>query len=156
MTLDLRVARLEAAEAIRNLKARYCELCDAGYRAEELAELFVEDATWDGGTALGRHEGRAAIRRFFEGMPSMISFAIHHVTNPRIDVAADAASATARWLLLQAATDATGDQAMWFAAAYEDEYVRVDGNWRFTRVALSTRFLAPYERGWGTSRTSLD
>jgi hypothetical protein len=75
MTLDLRVARLEAAEAIRNLKARYCELCDAGYRAEELAELFVEDA---------------------------------------------------------------------------------HGNWRFTRVALSTRFLAPYERGWGTSRTSLD
>jgi hypothetical protein len=149
MTVDDRIARLEAAEAIRNLKARYCELCDTGYRADELAALFVDDAIWDGGPALGVHEGRDAIRRFFEEMPTTLAFAIHHVTNPRIEVAADANSAVGHWLLLQVATSARRGQALWLAATYEDEYVRVGGEWRFKRVVLATRFLAPYESGWG-------
>jgi hypothetical protein len=151
MTLETRIARLEAAEAIRNLKARYCELCDTGYQAAPLAALFTPDAVWDGGEALGVHHGREAIGRFFVAMPSTLSFAIHHVTNPRIEVAADAASATGHWLLLQTATDPTGRQAMWFAATYEDEYVRTGEDWLFSRVTLSTRFLAPYERGWAAA-----
>jgi SnoaL-like protein len=44
MTVEARLARLEAAEQIRALKACYGELCDSGYDAENLAELFVEDA----------------------------------------------------------------------------------------------------------------
>lgn len=148
MTLERRIERLEAAEAIRNLKALYCELCDTGYRADELAGLFAEDAVWDGGTALGRHEGREAIRAFFHTMPSTLSFAIHHVTNPRIVVAPDVRSATAHWLLLQAATQAQGGQGLWFAASYEDRYVRIDDAWLFQNVTLSTRFVANYESGW--------
>jgi hypothetical protein len=149
--IELRIARLEAAEAIRNLKARYCELCDSGYRADELATLFTDDATWDGGSSLGVHEGRAAIRQFFNTMPSIVSFAIHHVTNPRIEVAADANTATGHWLLLQTATDSNTRRAFWYAATYEDEYVRLGADWRFRRVVLSPRFLAPYDRGWAAA-----
>ncbi|MGY1745022.1 nuclear transport factor 2 family protein [Blastococcus sp. SYSU D00695] len=152
MTLETRIARLEAAEAIRNLKARYCELCDSGYPADPLAALFTQDAVWDGGEVLGVHHGREAIGRFFSTMPSTLSFAIHHVTNPRIEVAADADSATGHWLLLQAATDPTGQHAMWLAGTYEDEYVRSGDEWLFRRVTLSTRFLAPYERGWAAAK----
>lgn len=151
MSVEQRLAQLEAAEAIRNLKARYCELCDDGYPADALTELFAPDATWDGGALLGAHHGHAAIRQFFEAMPASLSFAIHHVTNPRIEVAPDAATARGHWLLLQTATDAGSGQAVWFAATYEDDYVRIGDGWRFQHVRLSTRFVAPYERGWGST-----
>jgi ketosteroid isomerase-like protein len=148
MSVELRLARLEAAEQIRNLKGRYCDLCDTGYAAEELAALFTEDAVWDGGPELGRHAGRAAIRAFFERMPAMLSFAIHHATNPQITVSADTTSATGRWCLLQVATSAADGQAFWFAATYDDTYVRVDDGWLFASVQVTSHFVAPYERGW--------
>jgi hypothetical protein len=150
MNLERRIERLEAAESIRNLKARYCTLCDDGYVASELAELFTEDATWDGGTSLGVHHGRAAIQRFFESMPATLSFAIHHVTNGSIEVAPDAKSATGQWLLLQMGTAANNGRALWIAGTYDDTYVRVEERWRFQRVVLSARFVAPYDRGWST------
>jgi hypothetical protein len=152
VSLGRRIARLEAAEQIRNLKARYCELCDDGYPPDELAELFTDDAEWNGGDMLGAHRGRDAIRDFFATMPATLSFAIHHVTNPRIDVADDVTTATGHWLLLQAATDPSGQQAMWLAATYDDQYLHTNDGWRFRRVTLTTRFLAPYEQGWGARR----
>jgi hypothetical protein len=147
MSLERRLARLEAAEQIRNLKGRYCDLCDSGYDAEKLSALFAEDAVWDGGNELGRHEGRTAIRGFFDQMPAVLSFAIHHVTNPQLTVSEDALSAIGRWYLLQVATSAD-NRALWFAATYDDTYVRVDGEWLFQAVRLRGRFTAPYERGW--------
>ena len=46
MTTDLetRLRRLEDIEAIRVLKARYCERCDDGYDVAALMPLFTEDA----------------------------------------------------------------------------------------------------------------
>ena len=82
MDLETRIARLEAAESIRILKAHYCDLCDTGYDVEALGSLFVEDAAWDGGD-LGTFEGVDAIKRFFRHMPKVLRFAIHHVTNQR-------------------------------------------------------------------------
>jgi hypothetical protein len=64
--LESRLARLEDREQLRELKHRYPALCDADYYADGLAELFTPDAVWDGG-AMGRHEGREAIRAFFAG-----------------------------------------------------------------------------------------
>jgi ketosteroid isomerase-like protein len=61
-----RLQALEDAEAIRNLKARYAALCDNHYDADGIAMLFTEDALWES-PALGRFEGREAIRGFFRG-----------------------------------------------------------------------------------------
>ena len=154
MTVEARLARLEAAEQIRALKARYCELCDNGYDADKLAALFVEDAVWDGGRQLGRYEGREAILRFFQGMPAMLSFAIHYVSNPFITVSDDAMSGKGSWYLLQTATTSPEGRAMWFAATYEDEYIRVGDSWFFKGVLLKRRFFAPYERGWARSENA--
>ncbi len=147
MTLEARIARIEAAEVIRALKARYCDLCDDGYDADALASLFTPDAVWDGGD-LGRFEGPDAIRRFFAGTARALSFAIHHVTNSTISVADDAQSATGRWYLLQAATLRQGNRAVWIAGRYEDELVRVGEDWRFRSVTIRTRFFTPYASGW--------
>jgi hypothetical protein len=64
--IERRLQVLEDGEAIRNLKARYTALCDNQYDADGIASLFTEDAVWES-PALGRYEGRAAIRNFFRG-----------------------------------------------------------------------------------------
>jgi len=147
MDLEARIARLEAAESIRSLKAHYCDLCDAGYNSDELGALFTDDATWDGGD-LGTFEGVEAIKRFFGHMPKVLSLAIHHVTNPAIDVADDALSATGTWYLLQPATLATTDQAVWIDGRYQDEFVKIDNVWRFSRIRIDTKFFTTSGSGW--------
>ena len=144
-TIEERLAALEAIEEIRRLKARYAAACDANYDADAIAALFAEDAVWDGG-ALGKAEGREAIRAFFRGAPKHFPFAIHHVMNPIIEVDGDRASA--QWYLLQPATMARGNRAVWLAATYHDEYARIGGEWKFKRLAVTPRFLTPYEEGW--------
>ena len=149
MTLEERVRRLEDLESIRQLKYRYCNLCDDGYPPDALAALFTDDAVWDGGL-LGKSEGRAAIRKFFAGCSKTVSFAIHHVINPIIEVDGDAA--TGLWLLWQPLVFARADRAAWLAARYHDRYVRVDGEWRFQHVLVETRALSPYEEGFAKVR----
>ncbi|MDX1383576.1 MAG: nuclear transport factor 2 family protein [Thermoanaerobaculia bacterium] len=148
--LEARVRRLEDVEAIRRLKARYCFACDAGYDVEALAELFTEDAVWDGG-ALGVAEGREAIRRFFERAPQAMSFAVHMVTNPLIEIDGD--TATGAWYLLQAATHAPSESAVWGSARYDEEYVRTETGWKFRRLRLTSHFWTPYGSGWLAERS---
>ena len=73
--IERRLQVLEDAEEIRNLKARYAALCDNQYDADGIAGLFTQDAVWES-PALGRFEGRDAIRNFFRGASSIFSFAI--------------------------------------------------------------------------------
>jgi ketosteroid isomerase-like protein len=94
--IERRLRVLEDGEAIRNLKARYAALCDNQYDADGIASLFTEDAVWES-PALGRYEGREAIRNFFRGASSIFSFAIHYSLNGHIDIEGD--QARARWYL---------------------------------------------------------
>lgn len=148
-TLEARIRTLEDIEAIRNLKARYARYCDDDYDADALAPLFTEDAVWDGGM-LGRCEGREAIRTFFGGTARVMPYAIHHVTNPEIEVAGD--EATGKWLLWQPCIHAEGNQALWMAGGYADRYRRENGEWRFAEVLISLKMLSPYEAGWAQAR----
>lgn len=143
--LERRVQHLEDIEAIKLLKARYADACDRGYDADALASLFAVDAIWDGGT-FGRYEGREAIRTFFQGVSSDIPFAMHYMINPIIAVDGDAA--TGKWHLFQTCTFAEGNQAIFGAARYDEEYRRIDGAWLFWRLALISSFWTPYEDGW--------
>ena len=61
-SLEKRIRVLEDIEEIKKLKHRYCALCDANYNADALAELFTEDAVWDG-QERGRNDGREARHR---------------------------------------------------------------------------------------------
>ena len=60
-SIEARIQRLEDIEAIKQNKARNCAHCDNDYAPDALAELFTEDAIWDGGV-FGLHEVREAIR----------------------------------------------------------------------------------------------
>jgi hypothetical protein len=58
-SLEARLQALEDREEIARLKARYCQLNDGGWNGpthahvDEVVDLFVEDAVWDGDTATG-------------------------------------------------------------------------------------------------------
>ena len=154
--LEARVEAAEAVHAIQSLKARYAELVDRRYargrarEAPELAEtadaiaaLFTEDGVWDGGPALGRCEGRAAIAERMR--EPTLRFSWHFFLKPRIEVAGDRAHA--RWDILSPCTTRDG-RPHWMVGVEDDAYRRVDGVWLHERMQLTTVFLAPHERGW--------
>ena len=144
-TLEKRVRELEDVNAIRELKARYAAYCDDGYNPDGIAALFVEDAVWESG-ALGRYEGRDAIREFFKGASGIFTFALHYALNPQIEVTGD--TARARWYLFMPCTISDGNQAMWRAGIDDEEYVKVDGRWMFKSKRSTALFHTPCDQGW--------
>jgi len=141
--LKEKIQRLDDIEAIKNLKARYCAYCDDNYDADGIASQFVEDGVWDGGIR-GKYEGREAIRAFFKEGTRRITFAVHQVLNPIIEVDGDTAHAS--WYLLQPCTE--GGQAYWVSGVYRDDYVKVDGKWFYQNLSVTFNFWTPYEQGW--------
>jgi ketosteroid isomerase-like protein len=150
--LARQIQKQEDIEAIKQLKGRYCLRVDT-HDWDGVAELFTEDAVWDG-KGVGRYEGREAIRLFFHNLPQMLSFALHYVMNPIITVNGD--SATGSWYLLEPCTMVAGNQAVWGTARYEEEYVRVGGTWKFKTVRLLPVFWTPFEQGWVKKRSVLE
>jgi len=144
-TLEARIRRLEDIEALRQLKVRYAAFCDDDYDADGIASLFTDDGIWDGGQ-MGCCEGKKAIREFFSTSDRAVPFAIHHVTNPLIEIDGD--RATGRWYLWQPCTFAEGNQGLWMAATYDDVYHRDGDRWLFHHVIITLRMLSPYEAGW--------
>lgn len=62
-----RLRRLEDAEAIRQLKARYCAACDAGHHGAAVAALFAPDGVREA-PGIIRAEGREAIARYMDAV----------------------------------------------------------------------------------------
>ena len=147
--LERRIKALEDIEEIKKLTARYCAYCDDSYDADAIADLFTEDAVWDGGMR-GRAEGREGIRDFFARSSQRLPFAIHMVMNPIIEVEGDTAKGT--WYLFQPCTFAEGDQAVWGSARYDDEYVRINGRGMFQNLKLTSHFWTPFDQGWVKTR----
>ena len=145
-SIESRLERLEAIEEIKQLKAKYCRFFDEGYDPDGISGLFTEAGVWDGGRTFGVAEGRDGIRQHFEGAGSRISIARHQVMNPIIEV--NGQTATGHWLLFQPCTDASSGEAVWLAATYNDEYLKVDSGWLIDRLTIAVAFFSPYDKGW--------
>jgi len=143
--LERRIRALEDIEAIKQLKYRYADACDRGYDADTLADLFTEDAIWDGGV-FGRYDGQEAIRQYFQDISSDIVFAMHYMMNPIIEVDGD--EARGAWYLFQTCTFAEGNTPILGAAKYAERYQRVHGTWKFRHLQLISIFWTPYDEGW--------
>jgi hypothetical protein len=154
--LEKRLDAVLAVQEIERLKARYAALVDARYArgavvepskldeiARAIAALFSEDATWDGGRALGVARGRAEIAARM-GEPTLL-FSRHYFVQPRIEVDGDLASG--RWDLIAPCTTKDG-RPHWMAGVEDDTYRRVGGRWLHQSMRLSVVFLAPHEVGW--------
>ncbi len=154
-------ARVESAEsvlAIHALKAEYSQLVDRRFVRGQLlgegalsalvaraADLFTEDATWDGGPGLGVAVGRAAIADRLAA--TTLSFGRHYFVSPRIEVDGDRAHG--RWELLSPCRRPDGT-SYWMAGYEDDEYRRVDGRWLHASMRLTAVFMTPVGEGWTT------
>ncbi|MCP4907737.1 MAG: nuclear transport factor 2 family protein [bacterium] len=158
--LEARLAEVEGHRAILDLKSLYGTLADARYTrkgprstseieavADQLADLFTDDAVWEGGAQLGRCEGKDAIRaRFSE---PTLHYSWHFFVKPEIRLAGDRAKGT--WDVLALITTLEG-RAVWMVGVEHDEYARVGGRWLHTRMQLDSQLMAPHDKGWAPKR----
>jgi len=150
--LQARLRRLEDTEAIRNLKSRYAQLCDRNYSPDQLANLFTEDAVWDG-AAFGVFRGREQIRAFFAGVSRQITWALHYMAGPEITINSDGETASGCWYLFEPCTMTQRNnpgtkEPVLQMAKYEDSYRRVDGVWKFAHVKIEYEALTNLYEGW--------
>ena len=149
--VEERIARLEDIESIRQLKHQYASYCDNGYMADSIAALFVDDAVWES-NSFGTYEGRDAIHGFITKIGNEIVFALHYMDNAVIDIAPDGQTAKGRWILFEPATmtrgESGGTDSVVITADYEDDFVKVDGEWRFKKVKVNFHTVANLHEGW--------
>ena len=146
MDLEVRITRLEDLEAIKQLKARYCEICDDDHDPERITGIFTEDGIWEG-RGIGRAVGHQEIRALFRRFQKTISFSQHMTMNPVIEVDGDMAKGT--WYFFGPFTMAEENQALWQACRYHEDYRKVDGAWKIAHLRVkSPRMSAAYEKGW--------
>lgn len=143
--LEARIRVLEDIEAIKKLKATYAYLVDTRNWQEFMA-LFTDDAVSDFGP-LGCYEGKAEITRFTRDIIlKSYSFMTHMFHNPIIEVKGE--KATGEWYFEVPATHTEKNRALWLAGKYEEEYVKVDGEWKFKKVVGRIYYITPYDEGW--------
>ena len=149
--LETRVRRLEEIQAIERLKNEYGRLIDAGlagsapFPQPEFMDQFTDDAVWEANYH-GRFEGKEAIREFFAGVADAVSFSLHYMVAPAIDVASPWTAATANWYTFETLT--VNGRVVWLAAHYDDVYTKRQGRWQFQHVTATIHYMTPYETGW--------
>ncbi len=144
--LERRIAAIEDLEAIKQLKARYCQICDDDHNPDQITSIFSEDGVWEG-RVIGTARGHAEIRKLFEGFQKMIGFSQHMVMNPVIEVDGDHAKGT--WYFFGTFTFYEGNQAKWQSARYHEDYVKVNGDWKIQHLRVKGPGMsADYEKGW--------
>jgi hypothetical protein len=145
--LARRITVLEDIEAIKQLKAEYCDICDDDHNQDRIVTIFAEDGIWEG-AGMGTAKGHGEIRKLFKSFADRISFSQHNVFNPRITV--NGSEAHGIWYFLGPFTFRKGNRQLWLAARYEDDYVKVAGRWKFKHLRAIGRMTAPYETGWAS------
>src|SRR6266568_3158555 len=73
-----------------------------------------------------------------------LPFSVHFLTNESITIDGDTAVGT--WRYLQSTV--YKGQAVWIAGRYHNDFVRVEGQWKFQHVRIDAMFVTPYEDGW--------
>lgn len=151
-SLEERIARLEDAKAIHEVKFRYTNATDTGYDLDGIAACFTPDGRWAAEGFADCH-GRDEIREFFGGLKQVVTMALHHATNPRIQVAADGTTATGQFYLHCLCTmlrgdEAGGSDAVLMMGTYRDRFARHDGEWLISELVADVRHVSGWTEGW--------
>lgn len=153
--LEGRIRRIEDYREIENLMYRYIYACDELKDADLIASYFTEDCLWEARgnfSEFGTAEGREGVREMFVENPSIFPMTAHFLTNPIINLGRDGDTAWGQWHTLEAATLREHKGQVWMAAWYDNDFRRVDGDWRISHIRYSDTFVAPYEEGWLKNR----
>ena len=120
-------------EAIKRLKYRYVRLLDLK-EFDEMAELFLEDATASYSDGTRSYDGRDAILGFLrEALEPRTMVTSHKVHQPEIELTGPD-TATATWGLEDVVIITDHALEIRGAAFYSDRYTKVDGAWRISHT----------------------
>jgi hypothetical protein len=150
--LEREVGLLEDTKAIKRLQRAYGYYVDKKL-SREIAALFADDPNTTaelGGS--GVYVGRARIAEYYDRIiggenlkPGQLFN--HMILQGVVHVAPDGRTAKGRWrALIQIGEH--GQSATWAEGPYENEYVKEDGVWKFSKVHWYQTFSAPYAPGW--------
>ena len=146
--LERRIARLEARAEIAELLASYAFLLD-DHEFEALGELFTPDARF--GSPGSTHTGRAAIVANYRALSEVYRITLHEARGFVLEFLDDE---HARGKVLGFSEQASAQHTVITSFRYRDEYVRMDGRWRFaarqvrTLYAMTHAELASGGLGW--------
>lgn len=133
--LQQRIYRLEAIEAIKQLKARYLTACDRK-QVDVLRDCFPDRPVVIDYGPVGSFDHRDGLAGIFEKIACNDHvFDIHLGANPQIRLI-DATHAEGVWGLYFFQIDAATDKLMQLAGYYDDRYELIDGAWKI----VETRF----------------
>jgi hypothetical protein len=150
--LERDVGILEDTKAIKRLQRAYGYYVDKKL-SREIGALFADapGTTAELGGS-GVYVGRARIAEFYdrviggEGLEHGELFN-HMILQGVVHVAPGGRTAKGRWrALIQLGQH--GESAVWAEGPYENEYVKEDGVWKFSKVHWYQTFSAPYSPGW--------
>ena len=147
-SLAERVERLEAIDAIRQLKARYLNACDQ-QDPQGMSHCFAPgDVLIDMGH-LGVFHHRDELAAFYRaaGCHEYI-LDMHHGVNPEIELI-DASHARALWSLNYRNINTRDQTVTLLSLLYHDEYAKLGGEWKIVtcRVEYKTALHLSYADG---------
>ncbi len=151
--LEDQLGRLQDIRAIEQLKYRYANYCDNGYDPEGIASLFTPDGVWVVNGVGGDVAGAEAIRKHFRELSRSISWALHFMIAPQVNLADDRQSAVGKFYLLCHCTIAkTGEprehDAVVLTLNYVDRFVKQGGCWLFKELRGTMHQASTWELGW--------
>ena len=139
MDFEQRLARLEALEAIRQLKHRYLNACDLK-EVEAIRDCFATGPITIDYGPLGVFHDRDSFIALYQRLACQPQVRdSHHGANPEIELL-DADNARGRWALSYFNLDADTGQTRRLGVMYDDAYRRIAGAWKI--VATRSTILA--------------
>lgn len=154
--IESRIRKVEDFQAITNLQAKYSFLVDS-LQLTELLDLFDDDFVWEVGfDQMMTVTSKPALLEVLRKTEDATTMMVHMPTTPLIEIDGD--RATGSWYLFGMLTAKTsdGEGARWVHGTYDNTYVRVGEQWKFSRLSYRYAFLTPYDEGWAKApRTPL-
>jgi hypothetical protein len=157
--LERQVTLMEDIQAIENLQRMYGYYFDTRQH-KAIVDLFSENTVSVEIESHGRFLGKDGVRRMFwmdrgdppkepRRRPPGIMTAIMQLGGV-VNVNPDGKSATGRWQTWLAESFPFGGRLgqYWLQGYYENEYVKEDGKWLFSKLFWNTTFYTRFETGW--------
>lgn len=141
MTVERRLATLEARAAITELVSRYALGADRRNDPAMMGPLFAADARWSS-EGFADLEGREAIAAGLARIAAdTVLWSIHFMVAPAITLSADTQSGSCQWYLWELCTMQTDDgpQDQWLGGWYDAAVTNTEEGWKFQTVLLEVR-----------------
>ena len=150
------IARVKDYDEIENLESAYGYYLDKNLW-NPLADIFSRDGSIElaqRGVYRGPRLRKFLLKVFGRGQEGPVEGRLGNHLNlqPVITVAADGATARVRARMLQQMS--MGGRASMGGAIYENELVKEDGVWKFSKVHAYNTFTAGYNGGWAHAASS--